>query len=109
MNIFELEFLGTVTPTDLPPELEESPFAGVRGTTMDAGYLLGSRTYLGARVRLSAVSPGVVIVHSFGSGLLLRASYEPLFRVGEPVTLGPPLEGTLRRAFGAFLTKEWWY
>ena len=101
--------LFTVTPTDLPPELEESPFAGIRGTTMDAGYLLGSRTYLGARVRLSAVSPGVVIVHSFGSGLLLRASYEPLFRVGEPVTLGPPPEGTLRRAFGAFLTKEWWY
>ena len=101
--------LFTVTPTDLPPELEESPFAGIRGTTMDAGYLLGSRTYLGARVRLSAVSPGVVIVHSLGSGLMLRASYEPLFRVGEPVTIGPPSEGTLRRAFGAFLTKEWWY
>ena len=101
--------LFTVTPTDLPPELEESQFAGIRGTTMDAGYLLGSRTYLGARIRLSAVSPGVVVVHTLGSGLLLRAAYEPIFRIGEPVTLGPPREGTVRRAFGAFLTKEWWY
>jgi len=99
----------TVTPTDLPPELEESQFAGIRGTTMDAGWLLGPRTYVGARVRLSAVSPGVVVVHSFGPGLLLRAAYEPLFQLGEPVTLGPPQQGMWRRAFGAFLTKEWWY
>ena len=99
----------TVTPTDLPPELAESRFAGVRGTTMDAGYLFGSRTYLGARIRLSAVSPGVVLVHSFRHDLELRAAYEPLFRLGAPPTLGPPQDGTLRRAFGAFLTKEWWF
>ncbi len=99
----------TVTPTDLPPELAESRFAGVRGTTMDAGYLFGSRTYLGARIRLSAVSPGVVLVHSFRDDLELRAAYEPLFRLGAPPTLGPPQDGALRRAFGAFLTKEWWF
>ena len=99
----------TVTPTDLPPELAESRFAGVRGTTMDAGYLFGSRTYLGARIRLSAVSPGVVLVHSFRDDLELRAAYEPLLRLGAPPTLGPPQDGALRRAFGAFLTKEWWF
>ena len=101
--------LFSVAPTDLPPELAESRYARVRGTTLEGGYLFGSRTYVAARIRLSAVSPGVVVVHSLASDFYLRAAYEPLFRLGAPPTLGPPQHGVLRRAFGAFLTKEWWF
>jgi hypothetical protein len=98
--------LFTATSSDLPPELAESPYGGVRGTVVEGGYLIGSRTYLAARVRFAAVTPGLVFVHGFGSGIELRAGYEPRFLVGQP-TLGPPQRGLIRGTLGAFLAREW--
>lgn len=98
--------LYTAAPTDLPPELSESRYAGVRGTTVEAGYLLGTRSYLAARLRLAAVAPGVVFSHTFESGLRVRAGYEPRFLLGEP-TLGRTQQGLIRGSLGAFLAREW--
>ncbi|MEJ7810783.1 MAG: translocation/assembly module TamB domain-containing protein [Gemmatimonadaceae bacterium] len=96
-----------ITPADVPPELIRGSGVGafLKGTEVEAGRYVNTRTFLGVQARPALAAPGLRFEHRMKKGLRIEASFEPRFLLREP-TLAATDPGSATSVFGAFLVLE---
>lgn len=98
-----------IAPADV--QLDAASF--LRGTQIEFGKYLQTRTFLQLQVRPDPASlqrPGFQLVHRFSDkgGYRVEASFEPRYLLRQP-SLSPDQNPTTTSAFGLFLVREWRY
>ncbi|MGI9078179.1 MAG: translocation/assembly module TamB domain-containing protein [Gemmatimonadaceae bacterium] len=96
----------TVTPGDVPAEHSESRVGGISGIVVTAGKFLDPETQISVQLRPATIYPGLRFQRRLWGHLLLDAGIEPRWVSTAPF-LSADQEPRTKRAFGAFLTREW--
>lgn len=96
-----------------PGEVSPDASSFLRGTQIEFGKYIQTRTFLQLQVRPDPASierPGFQIIHRFSArnGYRIEASFEPRYLLTEP-TLQPNQTPQTTSAFGLFLVREWRY
>ena len=98
-----------ISPADVSPDVGNF----LRGTQIEFGKYIQTRTFLGLQFRLdpsSLVRPGFQLQHILDRqrGYSLNMSFEPRYLVQQP-TLSSDLTPQTTSAFGLFLVRQWRY
>jgi len=96
----------TVTPGEVPAEHSESRVGGISGIVVTAGKFLDPETQISVQLRPATIYPGLRFQRRLWGNLLLDAGIEPRWVATAPF-LSSDQEPRTKRAFGAFLTREW--
>ncbi|MBC7790652.1 MAG: translocation/assembly module TamB domain-containing protein [Anaerolineae bacterium] len=96
----------TVTPDDVPAEHSESRVGGITGIVVTAGKFIDPETQISVQLRPVTIYPGLRFQRRLWGHLLLDLGIEPRWVTNAPF-LSADQEPRTRRAFGAFLTREW--
>ncbi|MDQ3518965.1 MAG: translocation/assembly module TamB domain-containing protein [Gemmatimonadota bacterium] len=96
----------TVTPGEVPAEHAESRVGGISGIVVTAGKFLDPETQISVQLRPATIYPGLRFQRRFWGHLLLDLGIEPRW-VSRAPFLSADQEPRTKRAFGAFLTREW--
>jgi translocation and assembly module TamB len=96
-----------IRPADLPADLSLGGFGTLlRGTELQIGKYLDTRTFVVAQIRPTGDIPGAMIERRLGSNLRLRTSFETRYRPQRP-TLTTGLRPSTLQVLGALLTWTW--
>jgi translocation and assembly module TamB len=97
-----------ITPAPIPAEIASASGIEslVRGTEIEAGKYINTRTFLAGQGRLAFdTPPGLRLEHRMNGGFRVESSFEPRYRVREP-SLSPQDQAVRTSIFGVFLVLE---
>ncbi|MDQ3699033.1 MAG: translocation/assembly module TamB, partial [Gemmatimonadota bacterium] len=98
-----------ISPAPLPVEIYRGSGIGefVRGTEIEAGKYINTRTFLAAQIRPSTDAvPGLRMEHRMRGGFRIESSFEPRYQVREPSFSTSDQPPSATGVFGAFLILE---
>jgi translocation and assembly module TamB len=96
-----------IAPADIPDVVSVNGITGVlRGTQVELGKYLNSRTFVGIQARPTLAPPGASLQYLTPRGLQFEVSFEPRFLLRVP-TLSTDQNPRVQGVFGMFLLRDW--